>query len=199
MSDFLRPLQCTRLLCPPLSPRVCPNSCPLCQWCYLTIESSVTPFSCPQSFPASGSFPVSWLFTSGGQNIGASASVLSPSNECSGLISFRIDWFDLLAIQGTLKSLLKHHNLEVSILWCSAFFMIQLSHPYMITGKTIALAIQTFVSKVMSCVCFLICYQFTVGEQNLLPPKVVLIRRLFQAENNQDSMVSRRNFDFPTA
>ena len=61
--------------------------------------------------------------------------------------------------------------------------MIQLSHPYMITGKTIALAIQTFVSKVMSCLCFLICYQFTVGEQNLLPPKVVLIRRLFQAEN----------------
>ena len=71
---------------------------------------------------------------------------ISPSNEYSWLISFRIDWFDLLAVQGTLKSLLQHHNLKASILWCSAFFMVQLSHPYMTTGKTIALTIQTFVS-----------------------------------------------------
>ena len=74
----------------------------------------------------------------------------SPSNEYSGLISFRIDWFDLLAIQGTLKNFLQHHNLKASILWCSAFFMVQLSHPYMTTGKTIALTIRTFVSKMMS-------------------------------------------------
>ena len=75
---------------------------------------------------------------------------INPSNEYSGLISFRIDWFDLLAAQGTLMSLLQHHSLKASILWHSAFFMVQLSHPYMITGKTIALTIQIFVSKVMS-------------------------------------------------
>ena len=75
---------------------------------------------------------------------------ISPSNEYSGLISFRIDWFHLLAVQGTLKSLLQHHTLKASILWCSAFFMVQLSHPYMTTGKTIALTRWTFVNKVMS-------------------------------------------------
>ena len=75
---------------------------------------------------------------------------ISPSNEYSGLISFRIDWFDLLAVQGTLKSLLQHHSSKASILWLSAFFMVQLSNSYMITGKTIALSIQTFVGKVMS-------------------------------------------------
>ena len=73
-----------------------------------------------------------------------------PSNECSGLISFRIDWLDLLAIQGTLKSLLQHHSSKASILRCSAFFIVQLSHPHMTTGKTIALTRQTFVDKVMS-------------------------------------------------
>ena len=75
---------------------------------------------------------------------------ISPSNEYSGLISFRIDWFDLLAIQGTLKSLLQHHNSKASILWHSAFFTVQLSHPYMTTEETIALTRQTFVGKVMS-------------------------------------------------
>ena len=75
---------------------------------------------------------------------------ISPSNEYSGLISFRIDWFDLLAVQGILKGLLQHHSSKASVLQCSAFFMIQLSHPYMTTGKAITLARQTFVSKVMS-------------------------------------------------
>ena len=75
---------------------------------------------------------------------------VSPSNEHPGLISFRIDWLDLLAIQGTLKSLLQHHSSKASILWRSAFFIVQLSHPYMTTGKTIALTRQTFVGKVMS-------------------------------------------------
>ena len=75
---------------------------------------------------------------------------ISPSNEYSGLIFFRIDWLDLLAVQGTLKSLLQHHSSKASILWCSAFFMVQLSHPYMTTGKNITLTIQTFVGKVMS-------------------------------------------------
>ena len=75
---------------------------------------------------------------------------ISPSNEYSELISFRIDWFDLFAVQGTLKSFFQHHSSKASILWCSAFFMVQLSHPYMTTGKTIALTIRTFVGKVMS-------------------------------------------------
>ena len=75
---------------------------------------------------------------------------ISSSNEYSGLISFRIDWFGLLAVQGTLKSLLQHHSSKASVLWCSAFFIVQLSHPYMITGKTIALTRWTFVDKVMS-------------------------------------------------
>ena len=75
---------------------------------------------------------------------------ISPSNEYSGFVSFRIDWFDLLAVQETPKSLLQHHGSKASILWCSAFFMVQLSHPYITTGKTIDLTIWTFVSKVMS-------------------------------------------------
>ena len=75
---------------------------------------------------------------------------ISPSSDYSGLISFRIDWFDLLAVQGTLKSLLQHHSLKASILWCSAFFMVQLSYLSMTSGKTIVLTIQTFVGKVMS-------------------------------------------------
>ena len=141
-------LQHTRLPCPSSTPGGCSNSCPLSQWCHPTISSSVTLFSsCLQSFPASGSFPVSQLFASCGQRFSFS---MSPSSEYSGLISFRIDWFYLLAIQGTLKSLLQHHNLKASILWWSAFFMIQSSYPYMTTGKTIALTIWTFVSKVIS-------------------------------------------------
>ena len=95
-------LQRARLPCPSPPPAVYSNSCPLSQWCHPTISSSVAPFSsCLQSFPASGSFPMSWLFPFGGQSIRASA-----SNEESGLIAFRIDWFDLPAVQGTLKSLL---------------------------------------------------------------------------------------------
>ena len=100
-----------------------------------------------QSFPAPGSFPMSQFFTSGGQSFSFN---ISPSNEHPGLISFRMDWLDLLAVQGTLKSLLQHHNSKVSILWCSAFFIAQFSHPYMTTGKTIALTRWTFVGKVMS-------------------------------------------------
>ena len=76
-----------------------------------------------------------------------------PSNEYSGLIFFRIHWFDLLAVQGTLKSLLQYHSSQAPILWCSAFFVIQLSHPNMVVGKTIALTIWTFVDKVMSLLC----------------------------------------------
>ena len=106
-------------------------------------------FLLPSIFPVSGSFLMSWLFTSGGQTTGASvsASVLPMNIQ---LISFRIDWFNLLAVQGTLKSLLRHRSSKISILWDSAFFMVQLSHPYMTTGKNIALTRQTFAGKVMS-------------------------------------------------
>ena len=93
---------------------------------------------------------MSWLFTPGGQNIGASVSAISLSKEYSGLISFRTNWVDLLAVQGTLKSLLQHHSSKASTHQRSAFFIVQLSHPYMTTGKTIVLIRWTFVSKVMS-------------------------------------------------
>ena len=104
MSNSLWPheLQDTRLPCPSLSSRVCLNAYPLSWWCHPTISSSVAPFSCPQSFPVSGSFPVCWLFVSGWPKYWSFS--ISPSNEYSGLISFRIDWFDFLAVQGTLKS-----------------------------------------------------------------------------------------------
>ena len=119
VSDSLHPqgLQQARLPCPSPSPGVCSNACPLSQWCHPTIA----PFSsCPKSFPASGSFPMSWLFASGGQSSGASASVL-PTNIRGWF--FRIDWFDLLAVQRTLKSLLQHHNSKALILQRSPFFM----------------------------------------------------------------------------
>ena len=96
----------------------------------------------PSIFPRV--FSISQFFASGGQSIGFSFS-LTPSYEYSGLISFRMDCLELLAVQGTLKSLLQHHSLKASVLWCSAFFMVLLSHPYMTTGKTIALTRWTFV------------------------------------------------------
>ena len=117
-----------RLPCPSPTPGVHPNPCPLRQWCHPTISSSVVPFSSsPQSFPTSGAFPVSQLFTSGGQSIGVSAStsVLLMNTQ---LISFRMDWLDLPAVQRTLKSLLQHHSWKASILWHSAFFIVQLTY-----------------------------------------------------------------------
>ena len=105
---------------------------------------------CLLSFPAPGSFPMSHFFPSGGQSIGASASASVLPNEYSGLISIRIGGFDLLVFQGTLKSLLQHHSSKASVLWRSAFFMVQLSHPYKTTGKIRTLTIWTFVGKVMS-------------------------------------------------
>ena len=135
--------------CPSPTPRVHPSPCPLSQWCHPTISSSVVPFSFPQSFPASGSFPMRQLFASGGQNWSFSLSI-SPSNENRRRISFRMDWLDLLEVQGTRKSLLQHHSSKASILWHSAFFIVQLSHPYMTNGKTIALTRWTLVGKIMS-------------------------------------------------
>ena len=108
------------------------------------------PFTCPQSFPASGSFQMGKFFASGGQSVGSFSFNISPINEHPRLISFRMDWLDLLAVQGALKSLLQHHTSKASILQRSAFFTVQLSHPYMTTGKITALARWIFVGKVMS-------------------------------------------------
>ena len=147
MSDSLRSheLQHARPTCLSPTPGACSNSCPLSWWCHPTISSSVIPFSCLQSFPASGSLRMSRFFTSGGQSIGvwASASVF--------LMSIQ-DWFSL-----GLTSWISLQSKELSsvfsnttILWYSDFFIVQLSHPYMTTGKTIALTRWTFVGQVMS-------------------------------------------------
>ena len=127
MSDSLRPhgLQHTRLFCPSLTPQVCTNSCPLSQWCFLTISSSASPFSsCPQFFPNYRVFsnesdlcirwPKYWNFSFS----------ISPSSEYSGLICFRIDWFNFLAFK---TRVFQHHSSKASILQCSAFFIVQLS------------------------------------------------------------------------
>ena len=133
-------------------PELASNSCPSSQWCHPPIASSVVPFpsclqSCPPSIRVFSSesvlhirWPKYWSFSFS----------IGPSNEYSGLTSFRINWLDLLAVQGTLKNLLQHHSSNASILWSSAFFIVHLSHLYMTTGKTIALTRWTFVVKVMS-------------------------------------------------
>ena len=153
MSDLLQPHepQHSRPPCPSPTPGVTQTQV---HWVgrgyHPTISSSVVPFfSCPQSIPASGSFQMSQLFISSGQSIGFSFNI-SPTNEYPGLICFRVDWLDLLAVQGTLKSLLQHHSSKASIRQHSAFFIAQLSHPYMTTGKAIALTKWTFVGQVMS-------------------------------------------------
>ena len=119
LSDSLWPqgLQHARPPCPSPTSQACSHSCPLSRWCHPTISSSVVPFSsCLQSFPASGSFLMSQFFASGSQSIGSFSFSICPSNEYSALISFKIDWLDLLAVQGTLKSLLQHHSSKASIL-----------------------------------------------------------------------------------
>ena len=154
MSNSLRPheSQHTRPPCPSPTPGVHSDSCPSSWWCHPAISSSVVPFSsCPQSLPASESFPMSQFFAWGGQSTGDSAlASFLPKNTSKGLISFRMDWLDLLAVQRTLKSLLQYHSSKASILQLSGFFTVQLSHPYMTTGKTIALTRRTFVCKVKS-------------------------------------------------
>ena len=145
-------LQHTRLPCPSLSPRACSNSCPLNGWCHPTILSFVTLFySCLQSLSASGSFPVSQFFASGGQSIRVSvlASVL-PMNIQDWFPFGLTGWIFLQPVQGTLKSLLQCHSSKASILQGSTFFRVPLSHPYITTGKTITLTRWTFVGKVMS-------------------------------------------------
>ena len=147
MYDSLWPhgLQHTRLPCPSSSPRACSNTCLFSWWCHPTISSSVIHFfPCLQSFPMSGSFPISCLFTSGDQSVAASVSVL-PMN-IQGWFPLGLTGLISLPSKGLL-SLLQHHSLKVLILQPTAFFMVQFSQLYMTTEKTIALTIWTFVGK----------------------------------------------------
>ena len=143
-SLWLHRLQHTRLPCPSPSPQTLR---------FLSIElvtpsNHLIPFSSHrQSFPASGSFPVSQFFTLSVQSIGASTSASVLPTNIQDWISFRMDWLDRLAVQGTLKSLLQHHGSKASILWYSAFFLVQFLHPYTTSGKTIALTRGTFMAK----------------------------------------------------
>jgi len=142
MSDSSRPhgMQHARLPCPLPSPRVCPSSCPLHQWCHPDISSFVTFFFSLQSFLAPWSFLMNWLFASGGQNIRASASALVFPMSIQGLFPLKLTGFISLLFKG-LSSLLQQHSSKASILWCSALFMVQLSQPYMTIGKTIGLTL----------------------------------------------------------
>ena len=127
------------------------NSRPSSQWCHPATSSSDVPFSsCPHSLQASESFSNESILHMRWPKYWSCSFSIIPSKEIPGLISFRMDWLDLLVVQGTLKSLLQHHSSKASILRHSAFFTIQISHPYMITGKTTAFTRRTFVGKVMS-------------------------------------------------
>ena len=150
-SSQLHDPQHARPPCPSPTTRVHTNPCPLSWWCHPIISSSVVPFSsCPQSFPASGAFQMSQLFASGGQSIGVSASTsvlpMNTQDWCP------LGWTGLIFLQskGLSRVFFQHHHSKASILWHLAFFIVQLSHPYMTTGKTISLTRQTFVGKVMS-------------------------------------------------
>ena len=148
VSDSLQPHGHAGVPCPSPTAKACSDSCPPSPWCHPTISSSVIPVSCLQSVPISGSF----LKTSCSHQLAKVLELQLQQQSFQWIFrtdSFRMDWLDLLAVQGTLKSLLQHHSSKASILWCSAFFMGQLSHPYMTTEKTIALTRWTFVGKVM--------------------------------------------------
>ena len=152
MSNSLWPhaLQHIRPPCPSPTPEVYPNSCPLSRWCHPTISSLSSPSPPPSIFPnIRVSFNESDLRIRWPKYWHFSLSI-SPSKEHPGLVSFRMDWLYLFAVQGTLKSLLQYHSSKASILWHSAVFTVQLSHPYMTTGKTITLTRGNFAGKVMS-------------------------------------------------
>ena len=205
MSNSLQPqgLQHARLPCPSPTLGAYSNSRPLSQWCHPTISSSVVPFSfCYNLSQHQGlsnesvlhiRWPKYWSFTFS----------ISPFNEYLGLISFRMDWMDLLAVQGIFKSLLQHHSSKASILQRSAFFTVQLSHPYMTNGKTIALTRQIFVGKAMSLLfnmlsksviaflprskCLLISWLQSPSAVILEPPKIKILS-LFPLFPNQFTM-----------
>ena len=158
MSNSLWPhgLQHTRPPCPSLTPRVYPNSCPLSQWCHSTISSSVILFSRLHLSQHQGLFK--WVSSS--HQVAKVLGFQLQHQSFQWMFRtdfFRMDWLDLFAVQGTLKTLLQHHSSKASILWCSAFFIVQLSHPYMSTGKTIALTRWNLLTKYR--LGFLICCQ----------------------------------------
>ena len=171
MCDCLQPhgLKHARLPCLSPTAGACSNSCPLSWWCYLILCRPL--HLLPSIFPSIKVFsnesalrirwPKYWRFSFS----------ISPSNQYSGLISFRMHWLDLFAVQRTLKSLLQHHSSKASILWPSAFFVVQLSHPYMTTGKTIALTRQIFVGKIKTKVAssLLVCPLATLSHRYPIP------------------------------
>ena len=145
----------------------------------------------PSVFPASESFLMSWLFRSGSQILELHFSI-STFNEYSGLISFRINLFDVLAVQGTLKNLLQHHSLKASVLWSSALFMVHVSHPYLTTGKTIALTRWTFDGKVSSLLFNTLsrCHNFPSKEQvSFIFVAAVTVCSDFGAQENKMSLL----------
>ena len=171
MSDSLRPHepQHTRPPCPSPTPWVYTNSCPWSLWCHPTISPLSSP-SLPAPNPSQHQGLFKWVSSSHlvAKVLEFFSFSISLSTEHPGLISFRMDWLDLLAVQGTLKSLLQHHSSKASIFLLSAFFTVQLSHPYMTTGKTIALTRRTFVGKVMSLL-FNMQSRLVIGESNGTP------------------------------
>ena len=151
VSNSLQPHESwyTRPPCPSPTPGVYTNSCPSSQWCPPAISSSVVPSPLPPIPPSVRVFSNESAFRMRWSKYWSFSFNVSFSNEHPGLISYRMDWLDLLAVQGTLNSLLQNHSSKASILRCSTFFTVQFSHPYMTTGKTIALTRQTFVGKEM--------------------------------------------------
>ena len=161
VSDSLQPrgLQHTRLPCPSPTPGACSDSCPSSQWMPSNRLILCRPlFLLPSIFPSIRVFSNEPALCSRWPKYWSFSFSISPSSKYSGLISFRIDWFDFLAVQETLKSPLQHHRSKASVLLCSAVFIVQLSHPYMTTGKTTALTRWTFVRKVMSLLFNMLCW-----------------------------------------
>ena len=180
LCDPMYGLQHTRFPCPSPTPRACSNSCPSSQWWLSNHLILCHPLLLlPSIFPSIRVFssesvlhircPKYWSFSFS----------ISPSNEYSGLISFRMDWLDLLAVQGTLKSLLQHHSSEVPILRHSAFFVVQISHPHMTTGKTVTLTRWTFVGRVMSLL-FNMLFKLVVSAHNYYRTMCMHIVLLYQ-------------------
>ena len=192
MSDSSRShgLQHTRLPCLSPSSGVYPRSCPLNLWFYPITSSSVFLILLPSVFPIIRVLSIESALCLRWPKYWSFSFSISLSNEYSELKSFRIDWFDLLAVQGTLKSPLQHHSSKASILWCSVFFMVQLSHSYMTTGKTIALTRWTFVGKLMFLL-FTMLSRLVIAflpRSKLLLISVVTICSDFGAQENKVSL-----------
>ena len=152
VSDSLWPheLQHARLPCTSPTPRACSNSCPWSQYCHTTISSCRPLLLLPSTFPSIRTFSTESALCIKWPKYWSFSFSIRTSNEYSGVISFRMDWLDLLAVWGSLKSFLQQHSSKASVVWPLVFFLVQFSHPYMTTGKTIALTRWTFVGKVMS-------------------------------------------------